>query len=251
MTIYVCTHSLESLFTGIYDAWTSGIGQKNLQLVYGPIKQYELFTEYVEVVPDAQKTEKMMDAITQKISKDFYTKIAYASMAYEKDTPDIIFRMLLLAFHYGPSAVYMRNYGVVLRYHEIYKRYANEVHSFREFIRFHEVPGQVFIAHIEPKSHVVVPLGMHFADRMPSEHFIIVDDIHKEAILHPKDGECTLQHLREKELKQLQESELLHDGYTDLWKVFFDTIAITARKNRTCQRNLFPMWMRKHAVEFC
>ena len=43
---------------------------------------------------------------------------------------------------------------------------------------------------------------------------------------------------------------LTDDEYTDLWKVFFETIAIKERTNSKCQNNLFPMWTRTHAVEF-
>src|SRR3712207_7065355 len=35
------------------------------------------------------------------------------------------------------------------------------------------------------KSHVLLPVAEHFADRMPSENWIIVDDNHKEAVVHP------------------------------------------------------------------
>ena len=44
--------------------------------------------------------------------------------------------------------------------------------------------------------------------------------------------------------------EEYEDEYTDLWKTFFHAIAIDERKNYVCQRNLFPLWKRKHAVEF-
>ena len=42
----------------------------------------------------------------------------------------------------------------------------------------------------------------------------------------------------------------MNDAYTDLWKIFFETIAIRERANEKCQTNLFPLWTRKHAVEF-
>jgi hypothetical protein len=40
------------------------------------------------------------------------------------------------------------------------------------------------------------------------------------------------------------------DTYTDLWKTFFHAVGIKERENYICQRNLFPKWKRKHAVEF-
>ena len=36
----------------------------------------------------------------------------------------------------------------------------------------------------------------------------------------------------------------------DLWKDFFNTIGIKERENYQCQRNLMPLWYRKHMTEF-
>ena len=85
---------------------------------------------------------------------------------------------------------------------------------------------------------------------MPSEHWMIIDDVHREAVIHPKDEAFYMKKLNDFEFNRLLETEQENDGYTDLWKVFFETIAIKERENARCQRNLFPFWTRKHAVEF-
>ena len=93
-------------------------------------------------------------------------------------------------------------------------------------------------------------MGPVFADRMPSENWIVVDDIHREAVIHPKDEMFYIKQLNDLEYKNLLETEEANDNFTDLWKVFFETIAIKERHNTRCQNNLFPLWTRKHAVEF-
>ena len=40
------------------------------------------------------------------------------------------------------------------------------------------------------------------------------------------------------------------DPFIDLWKDFFNTIGIKERANYQCQRNLMPLWYRKHMTEF-
>ena len=57
-------------------------------------------------------------------------------------------------------------------------------------------------------------------------------------------------YLTDEEFQTLRKTEEYEDEYTDLWKTFFHAIAIDERKNYVCQRNLFPLWKRKHAVEF-
>ena len=86
--------------------------------------------------------------------------------------------------------------------------------------------------------------------QVPSEHWMIIDDNRKTACVHVKDGENYLRYLTDDEFSVLQKTESYEDEYTDMWKTFFHAISIEQRKNYVCQRNLFPIWKRKHAVEF-
>ena len=138
----------------------------------------------------------------------------------------------------------------VVKLLEIRRRVSNEAHHFREFARFQSLDSRVYISHLEPKNDVIMLVGRHFADRMPSEHWIIIDDNRKIACVHPKDGENYLRYLTEEEFKTLQQTEAYEDEFTDMWKTFFHAVSIKQRENYVCQRNLFPIWKRKHAVEF-
>lgn len=249
ITIYTCEYNWEAMLTTIYDAWTSGKGQANIRLMIEPILQYSLFEEYIHVDADKEKAEKVMDAVNMKISQYFYHELAYVSMSYEKDAFDTIFRVMMLGFKYGESALSMMQYEPVMRFRQIRKYIGSEVNHFQEFTRFNSV-GSFYVAHIEPKSKLVVSLGPIFQDRMPSENWMIIDDKHMEAVIHRKDENYYLWKLTEDELERLKSTEEENDEYTDMWKAFFKTIAIEQRTNKRCQNNLFPIWTRKHVVEF-
>ena len=64
------------------------------------------------------------------------------------------------------------------------------------------------------------------------------------------DGEMYIRYLADDEMKVLSGTEAVNDEYTDMWKAFFEAIAIKQRNNEKCQRNLMPLWMRKHVTEF-
>ncbi len=249
MTIYSCEHEWEAMLTCIYDAWTSRKGQQNIKMVLEPIDQFTLFDEYVHVEPDHEKAQKVMDAVYHKISPFVYRELAFCSLAYEDDILDNIYRIMLLGFKFGSNVLNMVQYEVVMRNRQIRVRLGKEVEHFKEFIRFHEVDGR-YVAHIEPKSKLLMALGHGFMDRMPSEHWMIVDDVHMEAIIHPKDEDFFYRKINKEELERLLLTENANDEYTDMWKVFFGAIAIEQRENYRCQRNLFPIWTRKHVVEF-
>ena len=131
---------------------------------------------------------------------------------------------------------------------ELDRKVMNEAHLFREFLRFSEI-DHVLISHIEPKCDVLTILAPQFTDRMPSENWMIIDDNRKTAVVHPCDHDYYMTTLSEDELNRLKTSEI-SDLYTDLWKVFFETIGVEARKNPRCQRTMMPLWYRKHMTEF-
>lgn len=250
MHIFCCERNWEAMLTCIYEAWASKLGHQNIRLEFEPIVQPTLFDEYHYVKADPDKALSVIDAVNLKISTEFYYQMSYCAMAYEEDVLDNIYRMMILGFAYGPSVVEKVQYEVVMRHREIKHRLGGEAHHFVEFLRFHEVRKSLYIAHIEPKSRILLSLGNAFEDRMPSENWMIIDDVHKEACIHPKDEHFYIQSLTDDVFRVLLETENENDEYTDMWKVFFDTIAIKERINPKLQRNLFPIWKRKHAVEF-
>lgn len=250
MYVFSCEREYEAMLTCIYVAWASGKGQKNIRLELEPCGQSSILDEYTHVDADPVLANKVIDAVNRKISPRYYEEIAYCSMAYEDDVLDIMYRMMLMGFTYGDSALEMVKYGAVMRYKEISKRLGREINRFQEIIRFHEINEQLYIAHIEPKSRIILALGPIFQDRMPSENWMIVDDVNKEAVVHVKNENFYHRRLSDEEMIRLSLTEKENDEYTDLWKTFFETIAIKERTNPVCQRTLFPIWARKHAVEF-
>lgn len=249
MTIYTCAPNWDAMLTCIYEAFESRLGHNNLMLMLEPVKEYTLFDEYIHIDTDINKAAKVSAAINNKISPYVYHQLLTASMAYEEDVLDNIYHVLILGFKYGGDVLNMLQYRDIMRNYEIRKRVSREACRFQEIVRFHQL-NDLYICHIEPKSRIASYLGPIFADRMPSENFMIIDDIHLEAVVHPKDQDYYMQILTKDELTALLNTEQINDKYTDLWKIFFDTIAIKERTNPTCQNTHFPKWARIHAVEF-
>lgn len=251
ITVFTCENDLASMLTCMYEAMNSRLGFANIRLQTEPFEDINLFERYIHVDADEEKANIVRDTISRRVSEYFFSELAYCAGAYEADTLDIIYRMMLLGLHYGPSAFDMYQYKEVVRFREIAGRYGREANSFLEFVRFNRVgTSDVYVSHIEPKSHVLVPIAEHFSDRMPSEHWMIVDDAHREAAVHPINSHYYLVTLNDLEFERLKETEKYNDGFTNLWQHYFDHIAIKERANYRCQLNHFPLWKRKHVTEF-
>ena len=103
---------------------------------------------------------------------------------------------------------------------------------------------------MEPKGNVVALVAGHFADRMPSEDWMIIDDGRGLGVIHPKNEPFYVTEFRAEEMERLRQTEQQEDLYTKMWKEFFYTIAVEKRENPGCQRNMFPLRYRKHVTEF-
>ena len=122
--------------------------------------------------------------------------------------------------------------------------------AIREIARFTAVQGRVYVCHIEPKDDVALLVASHFADRMPSEYWLIVDDGRRYAVVHPVDSDMYVRRLTDQEMETLGSAEYMEDDYTDMWRTFFSAVSVEQRENYRCQRSMFPLWSRKHATEF-
>lgn len=251
MMVFTCLPDFEAMMTCIYDAWDWALknGHENLRLELEPIIQPTFFDTYMHIEADPEKVEKVVRSIQRKISYESYIRVYYACLC-EEDLLDVIYRYLRIGFRVGARVDAMLTEAPVMKLTENRRKIGNESHYFREFMRFSCVDGKVYVAHFEPKSNVVYLVARHFADRMPSEHWMIIDDTRRLAVVHPCDQEMYLRKLEEEEFEQLRQLDERRDEFTELWQTFFDTIAIKERENRKCQRNMMPIWMRKHAPEF-
>lgn len=254
MKIFTCRHQFEDMMTCIYTAWEYAltVGHDKVRLMLEPVYQETLFDEYIHVEADALKTEKVIRSIKKQMGNSVYVNVYYASLSAE-DVLDDIYRFLRVGFRMGPGVMSALTEPTVVRMLEIRRKIGNEIHHFREFARFHSVDSKVYVCHLEPENDIIYQVAEHFADRMPSEYFMIIDDNRKYAVVHPGAEESSGMYIREldeREMQVLHQTELQTDAFVRLWKTFFHTIGIEQRKNLTCQRNMIPIWKRKHAVEF-
>lgn len=252
MYIFTCRDRFEDVMCCVYDAWEKALkcGHEEISLMKEPILQESFLDEYIHVDYEKTKADKVIRTIEKKLSSKGLYYVYYATLSHEEDAVDVMYHFLVKAFKVGVRIFDSYTEPEMMRLFEIRRRVGNESHFFREIARFTSLNNQVYVCHLEPKDNIITLLANHFSQRMPSEHFMIIDDNRSYAVVHPKDEECYIRYLTEEEMKLLCQTEQYEDEYTDLWRTFFRSIAIKERKNYECQRNMMPIWTRKHAVEF-
>ncbi|MDO5417233.1 MAG: TIGR03915 family putative DNA repair protein [Lachnospiraceae bacterium] len=250
MTVYVCEPSFEGILCGVYDAWMSRKGHENVRLEIDGAEDMELFCQYEKALVTEEKTGKVSRAIRQKLSERVYEQVYMASLSRETGRADVIYRFLIDGFRYGSRILEMLHLPSVYELFQLCRFVGNESHYLKEFIRFSRMSDGVLLSRIGPKNDVLPYLAVHFADRMPSENWMIYDENRRRAVVHPAEGEWFLLREDEQMWRERMEWKTDEEEYQSLWKTFCRTTAIPERKNERCQRNHLPLRYRPYMTEF-
>lgn len=258
MHIFLCEDSIDGIFTGIYDAWASRYGHKNIKLCINDTITYELFSEYITVTPDSEKSKKVGRTIIARLGMEVYQDILQAVLAHDDkkknehpDKADCIYRTLLYGFSLADGHRILQALGnpYIARVFELSRSTGNEAHHLLGFLRFQELENGVLFSAIHPKNQVISVLAEHFADRLPQEHFMIYDATYQIAAIHKAGSGYFLtdaSNLNPDVITRLSPAE---KEYQKLWCGFFDSIAIEARKNPKLQSQNIPKRFWKDTVE--
>jgi len=253
-TYLICEDSLEGVFTGIYDAYLLKRPHENIHIQIGEEENIRLFAEYHPVYPDPGKSAKVARTIGQKFGCEGYMSICRALASPDKMKGEAIYKMIVDGLSMKNPLDIMGNLANphVMKVFELARFCGRETHLLSGFIRFQELESGILYSRIGPKNNVLTFLMPHFADRFPMEDFVIHDEERGLYGLHPKKKKWYV--VTETEGfnfnpgdHEYSENEKI---YSELFTMFYHTIAIEARKSEKRQKGILPLRYREYMVEF-
>ncbi|WP_170123007.1 TIGR03915 family putative DNA repair protein [Lachnotalea glycerini] len=251
--IYLCEDSVESIFTGVYNAWEDRYPKEFVELSVNSYESnYELFSEYINVVTDFDKANRVAKTLELKFGNEVYTSIYQAALSNAKDKAQAVFKTINIGLKSKRPRQLMENLQDkhICRVFELSRAVFNERSHLLGFVRFKELNSQVLCSVIEPKNNVVMLIAPHFADRLPGEKWMIYDKGRNIAVIHEKGeqwGVIKSEKLNFEMLKQMSDSEKLFEAW---WKGFCESISIKERKNIKLQKQNLPLRFQENMVEF-
>ena len=252
--IFVCENSIDGIFTAIYRAWSSGHGHANVKIEEkcekNKYSNIELFADYIYVETDFEQAVKVSRSIKSKISIEAYEMVCRVALSDNQGKGDLIYRFLILGFQIGSRVVGHLSNTVVGQVSKINRYVSGEVHHLLGFIRFSEQDNNILTSVIHPKNNVLSLVTPHFADRLPNEKFVIFDDNRNICSLHLPGKSWIIAEISDIDIDLSDFGTIIGDEYENLWKTFFDNIAIKERINYKLQRNNLPIRFRRDMTEF-
>lgn len=243
MTVYVYDGSFEGLLTAVFDAY-AGKGEP-VGIVPGKGLQQDFTADYIYVKTDKAKSDRIHTSILKKISQEALDNVYHAYLSEEPDAGILIYRYLKLGWKMGSRVDLHLSDDTVFRIMDINRRLELEVHRMLGFVRFRQVEGGIYYAPISPGNNLVELLAPHFANRFSDQNWIIHDVKREIAALYNK-RMWIMTEFSAEDIPQNTNDEM---QYSELWKVFFKTLAIQSRTNPKLQRQLLPRRYWRHLTE--
>ncbi|MDR0596473.1 MAG: TIGR03915 family putative DNA repair protein [Clostridiales Family XIII bacterium] len=219
--------------------------------------QADMLVAPCEVRTDEGRARRVEAAIEEKISPHALARV-YRVFRTDTDGKEmLLLNYIRFCFKSGPGVAFLHSHPLVNPVARAELKIGNEVHRLCGLIRFSAVcpappasawhggaeamaaqTREILYARVEPDHDVLEFLAPHFTDRFKSEPFIIHDTRRGRALIawHRR---WHIEDFTERDAA-LFENTAGEKGYRDMWRRYFDAIAIKERANPRCQRNFMP-----------
>lgn len=251
--IYQCEDSIEGILSGIYQAWDASYGHEFIRLTVPALEEnrnFMLFSDYRNVVPEPEQAEKVARTIRNKISVSVYETMIRALFSNHPQKADAVYHILPAAFRMGEKVLGNLADPYMQAVFEMSRYVGNEAHLYLGFLRFEELKNGVMLAKFQPKNDLLEIVTPHFENRFGNENFIIYDTRRGKAAFHRCGYPFLIRQVTTEEMEKFSELSEKEENFQQLWKLFFTTIAIQERKNEKLQRNMMPLHYRRYMTEW-
>lgn len=231
---YIYDGSFEGLLTIVFISYTS----KELPFKIISNNEYEInvLDSILEIKTNYEKSQRIFNGITKNISYDALYNCYYAFLSSSKNKELNIVKYLVYGFMIGPKIDTMLSIDFVFNVQSARKRMLGESHKLKGLLRFSKLQNNIFYSPIHPDNNIIENLGHHFMKRLPKENFIIHDKNRNIAFIY-NTNEYRIVNFSSFDIPKLSKQEV---ELQDMWRVFFNTIAIKERKNPKLQMQYMP-----------
>lgn len=252
MNIFVYDKTLEGLLTAVFDAYSRKTFPDGLLREGMP---FPLFYDEAHIVAtDTEKADRVWRGLEKKLSKAALSQITVGWLSELPEIDLLLFRYIRKIVD-APHSIEM-NFGDpdILELSKVYKKVAQEKCRVQQFLRFQKTADGTFFAAMEPLYNVLPLTIAFFTDRFADQSWLIYDLKREYGYYYDRKEvievrfEVKEQHL----LSGLLSEELMDKDeklFQQLWKQYFQSIAIKERKNPRLQRQHMPARFWKYLTE--
>ncbi len=247
------------VYDGTYEGWLTAIfdiyAYKLTDVVFSSEEASPalLFGTTHSVITDEQKAERVLTGLQKRLSAEGLTQL-YKTYLSDIDRPEeVMCRFVRHVFDSPHNIEEDFAHPAVWKVKQAAKRVKREAHRMEAFVRFKLTNDQLYYAIIEPDCDVLPLIAPHFQSRYADQRWFIYDAKRRYGIYYDLETVTTVaiefQHGRATSQLLVEISDEREEFYQELWRRYFKSVTIEARKNRRLQLQHMPKRYWKHLTE--
>lgn len=228
--------SFDGFLTSVFECYDRKL--KDFSIVRHDRYQPELTSTSLEIETDLFKSKRVWAGLKNKLS---ITKRNEFYKAFLSELPDIERQLLEFARYAFSSKLNIEQdlgHPSVIAITKIAHQVHREKHRMEAFIRFQRTKDDLYYASVSPDFNVLPLIASHFKDRYADQNWLIYDQLRKYGLSYT----CVSSKLTEVQIEfdhhlaqNFLPENICHEeevAYQKLWKEYFDSVNIGARKNK-------------------
>lgn len=248
---YIFDSSLTGLLTAVFEWFERKPGKVKLKSI--ETFQPEAFSESFSVQTNSEKADRVWAGLQKKLKKDWLRKFYCSYLSEIPEAYNHLFQFSIYIFKNNAGAE--TNYGNehVIALSKYAKSVEREKHRMEAFIRFQNTSDGIFYAAVDPDFNVLPLISNHFRDRYADQQWIIYDLKRKYGLHYNLKSVEEITISFTKGLNQQKPTAIFMDEkeelYATLWKDYFKSANIVARKNTKLHVQHVPKRYWKYLTE--
>lgn len=242
-SIYLYDGSFDGLLTISFDCYIKC--EIPCKIISKDSYIFNMLDEVTFYETNETKSKRIYDGIVKNISYDTLYNCYYAFLSGNTnnicDNKEIeILKYILNGFKVGSNINNMLSLDYVLKVQKLRKNTLHEAHRLKGLVRLSEVGNNLWYSSIHPDNNVIEQIGHFLMKRFPTQNLILHDKNRNLAFLYNEKNKDYYEIISVPinfKVSEFSEEEL---EFQNLWKTFFNTIAIKERTNSRLQMQYMP-----------
>lgn len=251
MTVVVYDGSFAGLLTAIFEVYEYKMDQPMIQR--NEAANGSLFGELHTVVTNLEKSKRVYKKLQERLSLKASKQLHDVYLSEIKDIENVLLRYIQYAI--GTSVSIENDYtnADVLMVQQTSRKVHKEKHRMEAFVRFQLTKDELYYSIIQPDYNVLPLISNHFEKRYADQRWLIYDGLRKYGLYYDGEKVEEVQMKFDADFNSPQNLKEVFDEkeelYQHLWKQYFNSVNIKARKNLKLHIQHMPKRYWRYLVE--
>jgi probable DNA metabolism protein len=240
--------TFEGFLTVVFEVYEYKILQPKIRR--GNVAEGSLFGDVHVVHTNTSKAKRVLAKLDQKILKTSINQLYKSFLSELIGIENSLLRYIQYVITGKPGAENDYGHPDVLMVQQTSRKVHREKHRMEAFIRFQLTKDKLYYAIIQPDFNVLPLIANHFKERYADQRWLIYDCRRKYGLCYDlREVSEVMIHFNEGNSEEENVYDEKESLYQELWKQYFDSVNIKARRNMKLHIQHVPKRYWKYLIE--